>query len=71
MSYDTINKINDLFYNPGGVNFWIEELTNKIKEFKSGLKYDIKKREIEKRDFEGVLTFEYLPNEDDLLAPAL
>lgn len=71
LSYDTINKINDPFYNPGGVTCVTEELINKIKDFKLCKKSEIKKREIEKRNFEGVLTFEYLPNEDDLLAPAL
>jgi hypothetical protein len=44
---------------------------NKIESFKLGQKYGIKKRKIEKQNFEGVLTFEYLQNEDDLLAPAL
>ena len=71
LSYDTINKINDPFYNPGGVICTFGELKDKIKAFKLGKKYVIKKRETEKRNFEGVLTFEYLPNEDDLLAPAL
>jgi len=39
--------------------------------YKQGIKYNIKKRNIEKHDFEGILTFEYLQSEEDLLAPAL
>ena len=49
----------------------MKELVNKIKSFKLGQKYKIKKRTLEKKNFEGVLTFEYLQNKDDLLAPAL
>ena len=49
----------------------MKELVNKIESFKLGQKYKIKKRTLEKKNFEGVLTFEYLQNEDDLLAPAL
>ena len=71
LSYDTINQINDPFYNAGGVISSYSELMNKIESFKLGQKYGIKKRKIEKQNFEGVLTFEYLQNEDDLLAPAL
>ena len=71
LSYDTINEINDPFYNPGGVISSLKELLKKIESFKLGKKYEIKKRTFEKKDFEGVLTFEYLQNEDDLLAPAL
>ena len=71
LSYDTINLINDPFYNPGGVISSYSELIKKIESFKLGQKYLIKKRKLEKKDFEGVLTFEYLQNEDDLLAPAL
>ena len=71
LSYDTINQINDPFYNPGGVISSYSTLMNKIESFKLGQKYGIKKRKIEKLNFEGVLTFEYLQNEDDLLAPAL
>ena len=71
LSYDTINKINDPFYNPGGVISSYDELVRKIQLFKVGSEYKIKIREIEKRNFEGILTFEYLHNEEDLLAPAL
>ena len=71
LSYDTINQINDPFYNAGGVISSNSGLMNKIESFKLGQKYGIKKRKIEKQNFEGVLTFEYLQNEDDLLAPAL
>ncbi len=71
LSYDSINEINDSFYNSGGVVSTLKELMNKIMSFKLGQKYKIKKRTLEKKNFEGVLTFEYLQNEDDLLAPAL
>ena len=71
MFYDTLNRINDPFYNPGGVVSTYNELKRKIQSFKKGVEFKIKKREIEKRLFEGVLTFEYLQNEEDLLAPAL
>ena len=71
LSYDTINKINDPFYNPGGVVCSFKELVEKIRIYKIGVKCKIKEREIEKRSYEGILTFEYLQNEEDLLAPAL
>jgi len=71
LSYDTLNKINDPFYNPGGVISSFEGLVERIKLFKVGEEYKIKIREIEKRNYEGILTFEYLQNEEDLLAPAL
>lgn len=71
LSYDTINHINDSFYNTGGVVSCYDELMKKIESFKLGKKHKVNKRELEKKNFEGVLTFEYLQNEDDLLAPAL
>ena len=71
LSYDSLNKINDPFYNPGGVISTYEELIEKIKLFKISSEYKIKLRKDEKRNYEGLLTFEYLQNEEDLLAPAL
>ena len=71
LSYDILNKINDPFYNPGGVISSYEELIEKIKLFKIGSECKIKLREGEKHNYEGLLTFEYLQNEEDLLAPAL
>ena len=71
LSYDTLNGINDPFYNPEGIVSSFNELKNKILLFKQGVEYDVKKRKIDKRNFEGVLTFEYLQSEEDLLAPAL
>ena len=71
LSYDTLNEINDSFYNPGGVISSFNELKSKIESFKLGKKDKVQKRKIDKKNFEGVLTFEYLESEDDLLAPAL
>ena len=71
LSYDTLNGVNDTFYNPEGIVASFKELKEKILSFRQGFKSDIKKRTIDKRNFEGVLTFEYLQNEEDLLAPAL
>ena len=71
LSYDTLKGVNDTFYNPEGIVASFKELKEKILSFRQGFKSDIKKRTIDKRNFEGVLTFEYLQNEEDLLAPAL
>ena len=71
LSYDTITSIKDSFFNPEGVISSFKDLKNKIISFKQGIEFKIKKRDIEKQNFEGVLTFEYLKNEEDLLAPAL
>ena len=71
LSYDTLNGINDSFYNPGGIVSDFKELKKRLLLFKQGLNTNIKKRKIDKHNFEGVLTFEYLQNEEDLLAPAL
>ena len=71
LSYDTLNGVNDTFYNPEGIVASFKELKKKILSFSEGFKSDIKKRAIDKRNFEGVLTFEYLQKEEDLLAPAL
>ena len=71
LSYDTLNGICDTFYNPEGIVSSFNELKDKILLFKQGVEFKIKKRTIDKYNFEGVLTFEYLQNEEDLLAPAL
>ena len=71
LSYDTINGVNDSFYNPEGIVASFKELKEKILSFSRGFNCKIKKRTVDKKNFEGVLTFEYLQNEEDLLAPAL
>ena len=73
LSYDTMISVNNGFYNPGGVfddfDELIEQMKSVVKKINSKIK--IKKRGKEKFDYEGLLTFEYLENEEDLLAPAL
>ena len=71
MSYDTINGVNDPFYNPGGVVSCFEDLVKKIESIELKLNGNIKERRDEKYNNEGLLTFEYLQNEEDLIAPAL
>jgi hypothetical protein len=73
LSYDTMIEVNNGFYNPGGVYDNFEEL---IKEIKIKMqKIDsipiIIPRRNNKLNYEGILTFEYLEREEDLLAPAL
>ena len=73
LSYDTIIEVNNNFYNPGGVYDDFNELVKeiKIRMKKIDLIPDIKPRKEDKFDYEGILTFEYLEREEDLLAPAL
>ena len=71
LSYDTMISIKDGFYNPGGVYDDFDELLSEIKEKKLGPKIAIKPRLQQKLNYEGILTFEYLQSEEDLLAPAL
>ena len=71
LSYDTMISIKDGFYNPGGVYDDFDELLNEIKEKKLGAKITVKPRLKQKLNYEGILTFEYLSSEEDLLAPAL
>jgi len=73
LSYDTRISVNNSFYNPGGVydNFnnllsGIENICKDINDISI-----IKTRIKEKLNYEGVLTFEYLESEEDLLAPAI
>ena len=73
LSYDTMVTVNDGFYNPGGVHDDFNILLNEMKKLNekiiSGIK--IKQRIKDKLNYEGILTFEYLDSEEDLLAPAL
>ena len=71
LSYDTLNSINDPFYNPEGVVSNFDELMTKIESFKVGFECFIEERKVQKNDYEGLLTFEYLQSEEDLLPPAL
>lgn len=68
LSCDTITAVKDPFFNPEGVISSFKELKDKILLFKQGVKFKIKKRSIDKQNFEGVYTFEYLKSEEDLLA---
>ena len=72
LSYDTKIAINHGFYNPGGVYDDFDQLIFEIKNKILGKNIiDIEERRGEKINYEGVLTFEYLQSEEDLLAPAL
>ena len=71
MSYDTLVDIGDPFYNPGGVVSCIEDLIAKIESLEISYKFQAKTRLINKYQYEGLLTFEYLENEEDLIVPAL
>ena len=71
ISYDTMKSVNDGFYNPGGVYDDFNELLINIKGKKNFQNINIQKRLTEKLNYEGVLTFEYLKSEEDLLALAL
>ena len=73
LSYDTMISINNGFYNPGGVFDDYDKLIDNIKLVMNKIdsKIEIKPREKERFNYEGVLTFEYLEKEEDLLAPAL
>ena len=71
ISYDTMKSVNDGFYNPGGVYDDFNELLINLKGKKNFQKTTIQKRLIEKLNYEGILTFEYLKSEEDLLPLAL
>ena len=62
-----------LFYNPGGIYDNFDKLLNEMKILKEKIMSNIKiePRRRDKINYEGILTFEYLHNEEDLLAPAL
>ena len=73
ISYDTMTSINNEFYNPGGVFDDFDGLLNEMKELSNKIvsNFGITPRIKDKINYEGLLTFEYLNNEEDLLAPAL
>ena len=73
LSYDTKIAVNNGFYNPGGVYDSFDELLGVMKKMSKKIDsiIKIKPRIKEKMNYEGVLTFEYLESEEDLLAPAL
>ena len=73
LSYDTMISVNNEFYNPGGVFDDFNQLLNEIKIKKEKIVSNImvETRIKDKMNYEGLLTFEYLDNEEDLLAPAL
>ena len=73
MSYDTMVSINHGFYNPGGVFDDFDALLNEMKNLsvKIASNFNITPRIKDKINYEGLLTFEYLNSEEDLLAPAL
>ena len=73
LSYDTMIMVNNGFYNPGGVYDDFEELFYEMKIIINKIEsnHKITPRIENKINYEGVLTFEYLESEEDLLAPAL
>ena len=73
LSYDSKITVNNGFYNPGGVYDNFYKLLNEIKILKEKIvsNIKIKQRIKNKINYEGLLTFEYLDNEEDLLAPSL
>jgi hypothetical protein len=66
-------EVNNGFYNPGGVydnfNMLLKDIKIKMQTIDSIT--NIKPRRENKFNYEGILTFEYLEREEDLLAPAL
>ena len=73
LSYDSKIKVNSGFYNPGGVYDNFDDLLNEINKLEEKIVSNIriKQRIKNKINYEGLLTFEYLDTEEDLLAPAL
>ena len=73
LSYDTKISINNSFYNPGGVYDNFDALLQELISFskKMNLEINIVPRSLEKMNYEGIMTFEYLEKEEDLLAPSL
>ena len=73
LSYDTMIAVNDVFYNPGGVfddfNKLLYEMSINMKKLDANI--NIEPRLKSKLNYEGILTFEYLESEENLLAPAL
>ena len=73
VSYDSLLTVNNDFYNPGGVFDDFDNLLNEMKNVKNQIVSNIKiaPRIKDKINYEGLLTFEYLDSEKDLIAPAL
>jgi len=73
LSYNTKIEINSRFYNPGGVYDDFDNLLNKMKILSEKIvsSIRIKQRDKDKINYEGIFTFEYLSNEEDILAPSL
>ena len=74
LSYDTMIMVNDGFYNPGGVYDNFKDLLNEMKNIINKIESNNEIPRIRnetKLNYEGILTFEYLESEEDLLAPAL
>ena len=66
-----MESVNNGFFNPGGVYDDFNELIIDLKRKKNYEEIKIQKRLTEKLNYEGILTFEYLKSEEDLLAIAL
>ena len=66
-----MESVNNGFFNPGGVYDDFNELIIDLKRKKNYEEITIQKRLTEKLNYEGILTFEYLKSEEDLLAIAL
>ena len=66
-----MESVNNGFFNPGGVYDDFNELLIDLKRKKNYEEITIQKRLTEKLNYEGILTFEYLKSEEDLLAIAL
>ena len=71
LSYDTLIGVNDPFFNPGGIVSCFDDLVTKIEYLELISSYHIKPRIVNKYEYEGLLTFEYLQNEEDLIVPTL
>ena len=65
--------VNDGFFNPGGIYDDFDDLLKEIKKVIKNIVSNnkIKRRIKDKINYEGLLTFEYFNNEEDLLAAAL
>ena len=73
LSYDTMIALNNGFYNPGGIYDDFNILLKEMKIINEKIISNVKINQIrkDKINYEGILSFEYLEKEEDLLAPAL